>query len=79
MTNIKEFDLSEKIAFYPTANDFKFGFYRKEDVKDFIRLLKPNFCPMCGDKFEDCDCGVPAFSVKWLREKLNLAGEKLCQ
>lgn len=52
--------------------------YHEVYVKKFIENLKPNFCPMCGVKFDDCICDVPAFSVKWLRTRIDEnAGPKL--
>jgi len=39
--------------------------------KEILEKLKIDFCPMCGDTFDNCDCGELAFSVKWLRGRLN--------
>jgi len=55
------------------TSDYMNGF---DDGKEFIKLFKPKFCPMCGINFEDCICGEPAFSVKWLREKLRKIEEE---
>lgn len=43
-------------------------FYRGK--QGIIDKIKTNFCPMCAESFEDCNCNEPAFSVKWLRERL---------
>lgn len=43
----------------------------KQGKLEIINKIKTKYCPMCAKPFEDCNCNVPAFSVKWLRERLN--------
>lgn len=67
-----EFNLSEKksIGRFAPTNERQFVYYKEEDVKEFIRLLKEEICwckPLDEQYDKDCPCN---FIDK-------LAGEKL--
>ncbi len=70
---MKEFNLSDK-----RRGTKSFPYYDEEDVKEFIKILKPNFCPECGKKFGKCECYIPVFTFNWIINRINkFSGEKL--